>query len=190
MVLAPGANGESAAAELPAEGAPAEGAPAESDAEIRRLGGADSVSVLLGSVVADEPAGAGTVEPLSQLTDASLRVLYPAAETGNGREHGTVLTAVVEHLMSNANGDGPGEPDTLPTAPLRRDYVNRAFQELIAEVGAVDRVYHVLDGTDGAHMLLRNGERQWWSVWLAVSAGEIIDIEYRDLSGAETSDRP
>jgi hypothetical protein len=56
--------------------------------------------------------------------------------------------------------------------------VNRSFQELIAEIGEVDRVYRVLDGTDGAHLLLRNGVRQWWSVWIYVSVGEIIDVEY------------
>ena len=72
--------------------------------------------------------------------------------------------------------------DNLSTAPSRRAFVHRAFFELLAEIGTVDRVYRALDGTEGAHLFLRNRRRQWWSVWIYVTAGEIIDLEYRLLS--------
>jgi hypothetical protein len=158
--------------------------------EVRHLGGVDGVSVALGALVAEEPPRFAAVEPRSQLADAPVRALYPPGAAGNGTtpDQTSVLGAVVELVTTGGGVDGDGADgagiddagsvERLPISPSRQTYVNRSFQELIAEIGEVDRVYRVLDGTDGAHLLLRNGVRQWWSVWIYVSVGEIIDVEY------------
>jgi hypothetical protein len=138
--------------------------------EVRHLGGVDGVSVALGALVAEEPPRFAAVEPRSQLADAPVRALYPpgAAGTGTTPDQTSVLGAVVELVTTGGGVDGDGADgagiddagsvERLPISPSRQTYVNRSFQELIAEIGEVDRVYRVLDARVVMAMMQDQGD--------------------------------
>lgn len=127
--------------------------------------------------------------PVALHGGASIKQVFPAPtapsiEQPRGRIAGIdpVSQLVVDWLTTSGDTD----VIEIPLAERRRDVLSTVLQDARADIGR-GRVAYVLtvpeeDRNGIAQLLLAGEDNDWWTVWIYIERGEMIDLEYATIT--------
>lgn len=140
---------------------------------------ADAIAALPGS---GERPDAAAISPRSLFLDAEVVLLYSASPRGRAAasvdpEIETTLDTVTQFVAFLADNE-------TELAVSNRDewFVRRALAEMTDEIGAIERVYRGAVDATTVDLIVKDGDDRWWLVAITVDAGELIDVEYREVN--------